>query len=313
MKTFIPLVVFVLIFVVSCSNAENTNNDNTTIDTISPTGTTEPTDTNALELDKISYRTTDSLFICSFLKKYADSLYNEPISKLIIDISEQLKGSPYSSGTLDGNVAEKLKIRTDGYDCVTFVENTIVYTRLIKQGKTGFLDFCNEMQKIRYRNGIMGKYPSRLHYFTDWIYDNAQRNILQLLADSIGEPYSKKINFMTINKDKYGFLANDTFYNEMKSVEEQMNKRSSIRYFPKDSLNKYTSYIKNGDIVAITTKCKGLDVSHVGFAVFVANKLHLLHASSKSKKIVVSNRTLFGYLQHYKNNTGIIVCRLVSD
>ena len=62
--------------------------------------------------------------------------------------------------------------------------------------------------------------------------------------------------------------------------------------------------IKNGDIIAITTNIKGLDVVHTGFACWVDGKLHLLHASSVMKKVILDSQTLFEYSKNKESPHG---------
>jgi hypothetical protein len=56
-------------------------------------------------------------------------------------------------------------------------------------------------------------------------------------------------------------------------------------------------------------KDEGLDVAHVGFAVWQEKNLHLLHASRKEGAVVISKKTLVAYLKSNKIFTGIIVAR----
>jgi hypothetical protein len=77
----------------------------------------------------------------------------------------------------------------------------------------------------------------------------------------------------------------------------------------KDNVNQQKTRIKNGDIIAFTTKDEGLDVAHVGFAIWQGKNLHLLHASSKESAVVISKKTLASYLKSNKKFTGIIVAR----
>lgn len=70
--------------------------------------------------------------------------------------------------------------------------------------------------------------------------------------------------------------------------------------------------IKNGDIIAITTNIKGLDVVHTGFACWVDGKLHLLHASSVMKKVILDSQTLFEYSKNKKAHTGVRVISFSS-
>jgi hypothetical protein len=65
----------------------------------------------------------------------------------------------------------------------------------------------------------------------------------------------------------------------------------------------------DGDIVGITTGIEGLDISHVGVLVRKAGRIHIIHASSKAEKIIVSEETLEEYLLTNKSATGIMVAR----
>ena len=87
---------------------------------------------------------------------------------------------------------------------------------------------------------------------------------------------------------------------------ERKWKNVPVSYIPKTSLNVSSEEldIKNGDIIAITTNIKGLDVVHTGFACWVDGKLHLLHASSVMKKVILDSQTLFEYSKNKKAHTG---------
>ena len=60
-----------------------------------------------------------------------------------------------------------------------------------------------------------------------------------------------------------------------------------------------------------STSKAGLDVSHVGFAVWGKDgRLHLLNASSIHKKVILEPMTLYQYMQKHPSQTGIRVIRL---
>jgi len=52
-----------------------------------------------------------------------------------------------------------------------------------------------------------------------------------------------------------------------------------------------------------------MDISHVVIAIHKAGRIHLMHASLKYKKVIVSTETLEQYLNTYKSITGIMVAR----
>lgn len=97
---------------------------------------------------------------------------------------------------------------------------------------------------------------------------------------------------------------------KMKEIEKSLNGQE-FHYVPKDQLPfNGLPWIKNGDIIAITTNTPGLDVAHMGIAFYIDGKLCLLHASSKEKKVMVSKVALGQMLQSNDNWTGIRVLRM---
>ena len=70
--------------------------------------------------------------------------------------------------------------------------------------------------------------------------------------------------------------------------------------------------IHDGDLIAIATNTEGLDFQHVGFAVRVKSRVHLLHASSAEGKVALSKKTLYQYLMQTRVRSGIMVARLES-
>ena len=86
-----------------------------------------------------------------------------------------------------------------------------------------------------------------------------------------------------------------------------------VAYNPKEKLNLSPDElkIKDGDILAITTNIKGLDVVHVGFAFWREGKLHLLHASSIAKKVIDDPQPLYEYSRNKKAHMGIRVIQVI--
>ena len=67
--------------------------------------------------------------------------------------------------------------------------------------------------------------------------------------------------------------------------------------------------IKEGDIIAIVTASEGLDVSHVGFAHWHGDTLHMIHASSTAGKVIDDSTPLADYLARRKSHLGIRIFR----
>ena len=82
-------------------------------------------------------------------------------------------------------------------------------------------------------------------------------------------------------------------------------------FIPKDKVSVLEGELKNGDILGLTTGIEGLDVSHVVIALRIDGHIRFIHASSKEKKVVISEETLEEYLKKSKMTTGIMVARPV--
>ena len=65
-------------------------------------------------------------------------------------------------------------------------------------GKISRSEFRKNLKLIRYRQGKIDGYSSRLHYFTEWLRDNEKKKILKDVSRQFdAEAQRKKINYMT--------------------------------------------------------------------------------------------------------------------
>ncbi|MHC1736406.1 MAG: N-acetylmuramoyl-L-alanine amidase-like domain-containing protein [Ignavibacteriaceae bacterium] len=234
-----------------------------------------------------------------------------PIGDVIAFIGRSFLGVNYVAHTLEKGDEENLVINLTGLDCTTFLENCLTFGRLVKANKTEFADYMKELTYIRYRDGVLDKYPSRLHYFSDWIRNNTSKGIVTDITQSIGGKEIKfNIFFMSQNPDKYRQLnENPDFIPEIKAVEEEINNKTYY-YIPKEEVKNIESKIQNGDLIAITTNLKGLDIGHVGVAVKEkTGRIHFMHAPLVGSKVQISEDPLPDYLAKIKKHTGIIVLR----
>jgi hypothetical protein len=113
---------------------------------------------------------------------------------------------------------------------------------------------------------------------------------------------------MTSHRELYPRLADDKSFEEMKDVEQEL-KNKPYSYVPAKVLRTRINELRHGDIIALATNIKGLDVTHTGIVFRKANgSLHLLHASSRGQ-VELSEKPLLQYLSGVKGNTGILVAR----
>ena len=238
-------------------------------------------------------------------------LSDKPISEIISEIGRSFLNTEYKAFTLEQVGKEQLVIYLTGLDCTTFLENTLTISRCIKKQKTSFEDYQNELTNIRYRDGKLNGYPSRLHYFSDWIYNNSKKGIVKDVTKEIGgKPIKFNVFFMSKNPDKYKKLTESPeFIPLIAKQEKEINKRKYY-YIPKEKVSTIEDKIQNGDLIAITTNLPGLDVGHVGIAVKESDgRIHFLHAPLSGSKVQISEKPLPEYLAAIKKHTGIIVLR----
>lgn len=259
----------------------------------------------------IIYNKADSIKVVDLLKKKVDG---QPM----LFYAKQFINVPYVASTLDVTDPEQLVVNLHALDCTTLVETAAALTQTKWQEKTDFASYCRNLEFIRYRNGKMNGYLSRLHYFSWWIHDNEAKGILQEVKEAKYSParIHVKNNYMSTYPEKYKFLKGDTFrIDSIRKLEEEIQGFDGY-YLPEanTSLGKaQLSNIQDGDIIAIVTTKKGIDYSHLGFAVWGRDgKLHLLNASSIHKKVVLEPKTLRQYLKEHPSSIGIRVFRLIK-
>ncbi|MGN0220637.1 MAG: N-acetylmuramoyl-L-alanine amidase-like domain-containing protein [Prevotella sp.] len=261
-------------------------------------------------------RQTDSIFIEKTLK---EALQNHRIKSLPLYFANKFIHTPYVAHTLEVNDREQLVVNTRQLDCTTLVENVTALCMCMKQRLYDFAAFKENLQAIRYRNGVIGDYCSRLHYFSEWISDNRRKGIVTVIEKPHGLFSSQQtldLFFMSRYAHKYQALEKHPEYIAEISSTEQAVSGEDVRFLHKDSIGNNDacrSAIHDGDIIAITTSKKGLDIAHVGFAVWKKNGLHLINASQKHKKVVLESMTLKQYLEQHPSHTGIRVIRIMCD
>lgn len=245
---------------------------------------------------------------CLFFNTTSAQEYNAMLSNGLKYID-----TPYVAGVLDVNDVETLEINGDALDCVTFVEFALAMSLCKDQGtEMSELEFADHLQNIRYRNGIIDGYTSRLHYTTDWINDNIKKGIIEdITAKHSSNTMQVFVNYMSTHPELYDKLKRSPEnVAKMAAIEQQLSGQT-VHYLPKELLPvEGLKWIKNGDIIAIMTNIHGLDVSHMGIAIYMKDNLHLLHASSKDKKVTVEKLALSRQLDRNKDYAGIRVLRL---
>lgn len=234
----------------------------------------------------------------------------QPLPARVLAVAQSFLGAPYAQGLLDQSAAEQLALNLRGLDCWTFVEYSLAIA-LAADAESPTEAFPQYVQQLRYRGGKIDGYGSRLHYFSSWL---AQAQELGYLTDVTGElpgaaVFRKPVNYMSTHPDAYPALKNPETRRQIDTTERLLSLQQ--RYFiPQQRVRDMESVIEDGDLIAITSGKPGLDIAHEGFAVRVHGRVHLLHASSLAKRVVISAQPLAEYLIAQRGQTGIWVARL---
>lgn len=260
-------------------------------------------------LQKVVYTKEDSAKVVKLLRlspEGSDVLF---YARCFLDV-------PYVAHTLEVANPERIIVNLRELDCTTLVETVTALTMTRRQGSDSFVDFCRNLERLRYRNGRCDGYLSRLHYFEWWINDNIGKGVVENVGDNRYFTGKKRIDnaYMSTHFNSYKMLKlHPEWVTEIREMEKAEN-GIVVSYLPEKSTDlscRKLQNISDGDIVAIVTDKSGLDYSHLGFSVWGSDgKLHLLNASSIHKKVVEEPMTLYQYLVKHPKSIGIRVLRL---
>jgi hypothetical protein len=241
-----------------------------------------------------------------------------PLGDAMARLGRTFVGTPYVPSTLEVDGPERLVINFQGLDCVTFVENVLTLSRFVRSGNVtemlGDRVAAEEryealLTEIRYRQGHIEGYPSRLHYFTDWIASNEERGLVRDVTREIGADLdTEPVDFMTTHTEAYRQLSDPAHVSRIREAEERLTERGRW-YVPQDRLAAASPTIRDGDIIAATSTVPGLDVAHTGLALWVDGRLHLLHAPLVGEAVQVSELPLAERLLGIRGQDGVIVAR----
>jgi hypothetical protein len=230
--------------------------------------------------------------------------------------ARQFIGRPYVAYTLEVSDPETLVVNTRQLDCTTLVENVTALTLCAYRNLYTYRDYQNALVSMRYRWGIIDGYPSRIHYFTEWITENSRAGIVTEIQQP-NPPFTAlqmvKVDYMSKHPQSYKALRlHPEFVSEIRQIEQRVSGQQ-FRYIPKSDVTNTSllrETIQDGDIIAITCQKPGLDIAHLGFAVWRNDGLHLLNASQLHKRVVEEPMTLGEYLSKHPSHTGIRIIRI---
>jgi len=235
-----------------------------------------------------------------------------PIGERIGAIGVALRQTPYVVATLElYEDREVCSVNLRGLDCVTFFESSLAFARMLRRGGRTPDALLAEVTFTRYRGGQLTDYASRLHYLSDWFFDNEHKRVVRLITPELpgAERFTKRVNFMSTHPEAYQQLkASPDLVRKIARVEAEINARE-MQYVPKEKVAAAQPLLMTGDIVGVTTTIDGLDCAHAGFCYRdERGVLRLLHASTTQKAVTLDDE-LATYLGLVSTHTGIMVAR----
>ena len=187
------------------------------------------------------------------IQQLCGNLRSESSNERIIEIGNRFLNKPYIAGSLE-SPKEQLICRLDGFDCYTFVETVFALSNISKKETPTKADFLNEMQKLRYRNGEIIDYSSRVHYFFEWAKLAEVKGLLTDMSPVLGVASPKTINFMSTHRQYYPALKTDNVALAKIASMEKVVDKYKFYEIKKADLPKIESQIKNGDIIAFARR-----------------------------------------------------------
>jgi hypothetical protein len=232
-----------------------------------------------------------------------------PIEALMEHYAQKHLGITYVGGLLEVPTVETLVVTLDGSDCVLFVEHTLAMTFTTLQGSSSYSDFESNLALLRYGDGVIDGYASRLHYFSDWLRTNQEHGRIQLMFQQDDLPELSSLHFMTSNRNSYRQLAeNDSLFALIQQREQQLNSMPSLRYIPQEDIPQYEHLLQTGDILSFVTTINGLDISHTAVVKRQADRVGFYHASTTGS-VILDQATIYDYTLNRRNVRGIIIAR----
>lgn len=234
----------------------------------------------------------------------------KPMSELVILTAKHFLGTPYVAGTLEVE-PERLTVNTRETDCILFVEMCLAMALTAREPEPTYEAFIDQLRQLRYRDGVVDGYTSRLHYTSEWIAQGSRRGIFREVSRECGgSPLDQKFFFMSSHPASYRQLKdNPENVAKIRAVEQRLEE-GEYWYIPKAGLPRCIKNIRTGDIVGFNASTPGLDIAHVGYAYWEGDTLTFIHASLTDGKVVINERPLVQYTNGIRAHNGLRVVRL---
>lgn len=259
----------------------------------------------------------DAKFHAIVAKAERENWRDLPIGERTTRVAREMIGTPYLNYTLEvDDTIESPSVNLNAMDCWTFYENALAISRLIRIKSPPYEpeDMLGMIEIERYCNGICtGHYLSRMHHLEEVFHDNQRRGLAENITAKLpgAVRIRRQIREMTVQWQHYRYLkTNPELIEPMATIEARVS-RLPVWHIPKHNVRAVETYLRNGDICAITTSDPDAYTSHVGLIVKIRGRAYLTHATSERDKgrMIIIDRPVTDYLNGREKHAGIIICR----
>jgi len=207
-------------------------------------------------------------------------------------------GAPYVFGCLgegiDGKYDKDPLMDFARYDCMTFCEEMLA---LVISGS--YEETFHNLQKIRYKEGIISFRTGNHYTMVDWLPQNSW-----LLYDATKEIGGKYCKTLTRTINRHVLLAANKCYN-FEGIPGA--KKYTINYIPKENLKNVKKLLLGGEIFTVIQNKEGIFAAHMGIvAVNFDRNLVFRHASSAEDTDKVINTLFEDYVNSIQKNDRIL-------
>ena len=255
------------------------------------------------------YQEDDRSTITSWLEEGAERYRPDADPADVIEFyGRKQLGIEYVGGLLDAEPVETLVVTLQGSDCVLYVENSFALALTTLQGSRSWDRFTENLKLMRYREGEIEGYNSRLHYFSDWMKTNEDKGLFKVLHQEPDLPAVNQVQFMSANREAYPKLAESDSLFYLITTREAQLRSHTLYYVPTEKIPDYEKHWKTGDLLGFVSTIDGLDIAHTALIHRDGNRLGFYHASTVGE-VMNDPKTIYEYTRDRRNVKGVVVAR----
>jgi hypothetical protein len=237
-----------------------------------------------------------------------DDTVGQPIGQALVGLASRYLGAPYQAFSLDKGPGERLRLDLTGFDGLRLVEQLLglVNSRAVSTQGEAVDQFVDHVRRLRYDGGKVD-YCHRHHYFSRWA-EAAERagylvNITPYLPGAATR--SLKLNWMSTHPEAYGPMRDPANRACITAQDQGLSVQQS--YLPLAQLPAALPSLRDGDLFALVTRLKGLDVTHVGLVRVEGDRVAAIHAAPG--RGVMLSEDLASYAAGVPDVSGLMVLR----